>query len=120
MKMAEDIDWGQFSSNYLKWEAGRQKHLKITAAKMAKKDVTDAEKGTTKTLPALEIKVMEGDEEKLWKPTSRFLISALKPVIEAGLPQEIDITQFGTGFTTNWEFIWKGQSIKVVPKQANK
>lgn len=104
------IDWNRWESDqYVKLTAGRPKVLVLSEAADADTEIKQKD-GTIKKIPCLTFKVTNEDGqsvEKEWSVTSRNLARQLRSLIEQtidkGQELKIQVTQFGSGFDTEYE-----------------
>ena len=119
--MPEEIDYESFkprsSDDFVSMTAGEPIKLKLKAVKQTTRDVPDTQQPADeqgnhpmKTIPCIEyVVVAENDKEvnKLWKVSSKRLVFAMRKIndkIVAGTPVEVNMTQYGSGFSTYYKF----------------
>lgn len=104
----DEKKWG--SDQFVKLVAGRPKTLTLVSYQDTETQVFDKATNTMKTIPCVKFVVDNEDGEKVskeWSVTARKLANNLNPLIEQtldkGQPLKITVTQFGTGFATEYE-----------------
>lgn len=102
----EDLKDFDTEEKYIKFKAGRPKVLTFASFKKDRSEIVDSNTNEVKQIPAIICDIVKEDGEAVTKSltiTSKRLVQALRPYFAKGTGFTVEITQYGSGFDTEYE-----------------